>query len=128
MARANFPDALYLIDAVTKGKSLIELELDEKTAKNFPYRQRYKAAPEYGVDWERVARAETHPIRILILEALAADGGRTLSPAELARETEWTVNLLAYHFRELEKRDLVKVIDTQPKRGALEHIYGLVGE
>ncbi len=128
MARASFPETLYLIDGETSGQGILELELDEKTAKNFPYRQRYKAAPEHGVDWEGVARAETHPIRVVILEGMAADGGRSLSPAELAREAGRTVESLAYHFRELEKYGLIKLVDSKPRRGALEHFYGLVAE
>ncbi|HEX5591985.1 MAG TPA: helix-turn-helix domain-containing protein [Solirubrobacterales bacterium] len=80
----------------------------------------------YTLDWERVARAETHPIRIQILEALASEGGRAVSPSQLAREIGCEVNNLSYHFRELLGNELIEVADTRPVRGAMETIYRLV--
>ena len=41
---------------------------------------------EVAVNWERLARANTHPLRVSILEVLSLDGGRTLSPKDLSQE------------------------------------------
>ena len=38
------------------------------------------------MDWQRLARANTHPLRISVMEVLAMDGGRTLSPSDLSYE------------------------------------------
>lgn len=128
-AQTDFPDLIFLVDTNRgKGDRLLGLVTDEKKAGDFPYRRRYKAAPEHGVDWERVARAETHSLRVEILEALGAHGGSVLSPAELGRDLGHEVTGVAYHVRELEKKGLIKLVDSRPKRGALEHFYGLAGE
>ncbi len=127
MPRPDFPDPIFLVDKSTSDTPSLELITDHQTAKNFPYRLRYKSAPEHGVDWERVARAETHVLRVSILEALAANGGSVRSPADLAREWGLDVNSVAYHVRELQKKDLIKLVDSRPRRGALEHFYGLAG-
>ena len=37
------------------------------------------------VNWERLARATAHPLRVSILEILGIDGGRTMSPSDLCR-------------------------------------------
>lgn len=41
------------------------------------------------VNWERLARATAHPLRISILEILGIDGGRVLSPSESARSSRF---------------------------------------
>lgn len=40
------------------------------------------------IDWEHVAWADALLLRVPILELLAMDGGRTMSPKELAYELQ----------------------------------------
>lgn len=73
--------------------------------------------------WERLARAHTHPLRVSILEVLSIDGGRTMSPADLAKELQVGLNGLNYHVLELAKKGLIDLVDTRQVRGATEHFY-----
>jgi predicted ArsR family transcriptional regulator len=78
------------------------------------------------VNWERLARANTHPLRVSILEVLSLDGGRTLSPKELSQELQAPLSTVNYHVTELRNSDLVKVVDERQVRGAIEHFYRAV--
>ena len=80
------------------------------------------------MNWERLARANTHPLRVSILEVLAIDGGRTLSPKDLSLELQAALSTVNYHVTELRHSDLVKVVDEQQVRGAIEHFYRMVEE
>jgi predicted ArsR family transcriptional regulator len=78
------------------------------------------------MNWERLARANTHPLRVSILEVLSIDGGRTLSPKELSLELQAPLSTVNYHVTELRHSDLVQVVDEQQVRGAIEHFYRVV--
>jgi predicted ArsR family transcriptional regulator len=78
------------------------------------------------VNWERLARANTHPLRVSILEVLSIDGDRTLSPKDLSLELQAPLSTVNYHVTELRRSKLVKVVDEQQVRGAIEHFYRLV--
>lgn len=75
------------------------------------------------MNWELLARANTHPLRISILEVLAVDGGRTLSPNELSYELRTPLSNVNYHVTELHKAGLVELADERRVRGATEHFY-----
>ena len=75
------------------------------------------------MNWERLARANTHPLRISILEVLTLDGGRTLSPSDLSHELRTPLSNVNYHVTELHRTDLVELTDERPVRGATEHFY-----
>lgn len=75
------------------------------------------------MNWERLARANTHPLRVSILEVLSLDGGRTLSPKDLSLELQAPLSTVNYHVTELRRSNLVKVVDEQQVRGAIEHFY-----
>jgi len=75
------------------------------------------------MNWERLARANTHPLRVSILEVLTIDGGRTLSPKMLSEELQAPLSTVNYHVTELRDSDLVEVIDERQVRGAVEHFY-----
>jgi len=75
------------------------------------------------VNWERLARANTHPLRVSILEVLSLDGGRTLSPKMLSEELQAPLSTVNYHVTELRNSELVKVVDERQVRGAIEHFY-----
>ncbi len=78
------------------------------------------------IDWERLARSTAHPLRVSILEVLSLDGGRVLSPNELAQELQLPLGNVNYHVTELVKARLVRLVDERQVRGATEHFYGLV--
>jgi DNA-binding transcriptional ArsR family regulator len=85
------------------------------------------AAPSRSipVDWERLARATAHPLRVSILEILGLDGGRTLSPSELCRELQIPLSNTNYHVTELHKSGLIELARERQVRGATEHFYRL---
>ena len=78
------------------------------------------------MNWERLARANTHPLRVSILEVLSLDGGRILSPKDLSLELQAPLSTVNYHVTELRCSNLVEVVDEQQVRGAIEHFYRLV--
>jgi predicted ArsR family transcriptional regulator len=81
---------------------------------------------EVVVNWERLARANTHPLRVSILEVLSIDGGRTLSPTDLSLELRAPLSTVNYHVTELRRSNLVEVVEEHQVRGAIEHFYRLV--
>lgn len=78
------------------------------------------------MNWERLARANTHPLRVSILEVLSIDQGRTLSPKDLSLELQAPLSTVNYHVTELRRSNLVEVVDERQVRGAIEHFYRLV--
>lgn len=77
------------------------------------------------VDWERLARATAHPLRVSILEILGLDGGRVLSPSDLSRELQIPLSNTNYHVTELAKANLIELVRERQVRGATEHFYRL---
>jgi predicted ArsR family transcriptional regulator len=81
---------------------------------------------EAEMDWQRLARANTHPLRISVLEVLAMDGGRTLSPSDLSYELRVPLSNVNYHVTELVKSGLIELASQRQVRGATEHFYRLL--
>jgi DNA-binding transcriptional ArsR family regulator len=75
------------------------------------------------LDWERLARATAHPLRVSILEIISLDGGRTLSPSELSHELQIPLSNTNYHVTELAKAGLIELARQRQVRGATEHFY-----
>jgi DNA-binding transcriptional ArsR family regulator len=75
------------------------------------------------VDWERLARATAHPLRVSIMEILGMDAGRTLSPNELSHELQIPLSNTNYHVTELAKAGLIELARQKQVRGATEHFY-----
>ena len=89
-----------------------------------------------GTEAEEKKRTETicavlkHPLRVRILEVLN-EGPR--SPSQFVEEGlipkgsfnsyQQALSLASYHFRELEKEGCLEVIESIPRRGAVEHVY-----
>jgi DNA-binding transcriptional ArsR family regulator len=80
------------------------------------------------VNWERLARATAHPLRVSILEILGIDGGRVLSPSDLSRELQIPLSNTNYHVTELAKSNLIELVRERQVRGATEHFYRLPTE
>jgi DNA-binding transcriptional ArsR family regulator len=75
------------------------------------------------VNWQLLARAHTHPLRVSILETLGLDGGRTLSPKDLSLELQSPLSTVNYHVTELAKAGLLELVGQRQVRGAVEHFY-----
>ncbi len=80
------------------------------------------------LNWEHLARATAHPLRISILEILGMDGGRTLSPSELSQELQIPLSNTNYHVTELAKAKLIELTRQRQVRGATEHFYRIAGD
>jgi DNA-binding transcriptional ArsR family regulator len=86
---------------------------------------RLPAAESIPVNWQRLARATAHPLRISILEILGLDGGRVLSPSDLCQELQIPLSNTNYHVTELAKAGLIVLVRQRAVRGATEHFYTL---
>ncbi|MGN6815545.1 MAG: ArsR/SmtB family transcription factor [Solirubrobacterales bacterium] len=71
---------------------------------------------------QELVKALSHPIRIEILEALQ---GRVASPTELSQEMDESLGVISYHAKTLVKCGCLELVHTEPRRGAIEHFFGL---
>lgn len=79
---------------------------------------------------ETICTVLKHPLRVRILEVLN-EGPR--SPSQFVEEGlipkqhfttyQQALSLASYHFRELEKEGCLEVVESIPRRGAVEHVY-----
>jgi DNA-binding MarR family transcriptional regulator len=68
-----------------------------------------------------LAKAFSHSLRGHVLVTLCEKG--VGSPKEIADELEIDVSEVSYHFRELKRRKLIRLVRTVPRRGFFEHFY-----
>lgn len=68
----------------------------------------------------RLAKALSNEVRARALELLA-EGAR--SPKLIATELELDLRAVAYHVRVLKKLGCIELVETLPRRGAVEHVY-----
>jgi DNA-binding transcriptional ArsR family regulator len=71
---------------------------------------------------QRLAKALSSSLRVQAL-ALIADG--VDSPKAIAEKLGLDVRSVAYHVRVLRELGCIELVETQPRRGAVEHIYRL---
>lgn len=69
-----------------------------------------------------LAMAVSHPLRFRIVAAMNSPE-RKASPKELAEEFDLDVKRVAYHVRELVALGYLELVDTEPRRGSIEHVY-----
>jgi DNA-binding transcriptional ArsR family regulator len=72
-----------------------------------------------------VAKAFTHPLRGHVWVTVCEKG--IASPTEIAEELDLDVSEVSYHFRELKKRNLIRLVRTVQRRGFDEHFYEPAG-
>lgn len=72
------------------------------------------------LDDPRYIKALSHPLRVRILAILEE---RTASPVQIADQLDASLGVVSYHVRTLERLGLVKLVRTNPVRGAVEHHY-----
>jgi DNA-binding transcriptional ArsR family regulator len=68
----------------------------------------------------RLAKALAHPLRVQLLAALNEG---VASPNELAKKLGEPLTNVSYHVRMLHDLGTIELVDTEPRRGALEHYY-----
>jgi DNA-binding transcriptional ArsR family regulator len=61
-----------------------------------------------------------HPVRAGILDVLSR---RVTTPSEVAEELGVSVGVVSYHVRQLKGRGLIRLVRTEPRRGAVKHFY-----
>jgi DNA-binding transcriptional ArsR family regulator len=78
-----------------------------------------RSEPAGAVD-QRVVKALSHPLRTRILQRL---GESIASPNQLATELGEPLGNVSYHVRILLEYECIELVDTRPRRGAIEHFY-----
>lgn len=81
-------------------------------------KQRREAASR-SVD-QRVIKGLGHPLRVEILAIL---NDRMASPNELSKELEEGLSQVSYHVKVLRDFEMIELVKTEPRRGAVEHYY-----
>ncbi len=69
---------------------------------------------------QRIARGLAHPLRVRILTVL---NDRVASPNELRKELGEGLSQVSYHIKVLNDFELIEMVSTEPRRGAVEHFY-----
>jgi DNA-binding transcriptional ArsR family regulator len=69
---------------------------------------------------QRLVRALGHPVRVQALNIL---NERVASPNEISKELNQTVGHVSYHIKVLKECECIELVDTAPRRGAMEHYY-----
>jgi DNA-binding transcriptional ArsR family regulator len=69
---------------------------------------------------QRIMKALSHPLRLRMLTLL---NQRVASPSELAQQLDEPLGNVSYHMRFLADLKMVKLVRTEPRRGAVEHYY-----
>jgi Helix-turn-helix domain len=108
-----------------KGNGVAAMNGNGKPTSNGSTNGNHASGHSIPVDWERLARATAHPLRVSILEILGIDGGRVLSPSDLSHELQIPLSNTNYHVTELAKADLIVLVRQRAVRGATEHFYTL---
>lgn len=75
--------------------------------------------------WRKLAVAKTHPLQLWILHVLENELP-IVSPKKLEQLSGQSLSSISYHVVELEKKGLIELVKTEPRRGAVEHFYRAV--
>jgi DNA-binding transcriptional ArsR family regulator len=76
-----------------------------------------------GVVDRRLAKALSHPLRAHVLAIL---NERVASPNEIANELGEPLGNVSYHVKTLAEMGCIELVNTEPRRGAIEHFYRAV--
>lgn len=74
----------------------------------------------HGILDARVVKALGHPVRV---QALTILNERIASPNEISKELDQSVGHVSYHVKVLKECECIELVDTAPRRGAMEHYY-----
>lgn len=90
-----------------------------KPKKNSQASKKRNSRPRGFID-PRIVRAMGHPVRN---DALSILNERVASPNEISKELGESVGHVSYHIKVLKECDCIELVDTAPRRGAMEHYY-----
>jgi DNA-binding transcriptional ArsR family regulator len=79
-----------------------------------------KTSRHRGAIDQRLVRALGHPVRV---QALVILNERVASPNEISKELGQSVGHVSYHIKVLRECECIELVDTAPRRGAMEHYY-----
>ncbi len=96
-----------------------EIPLATKPKKAQDSKQKKNSRPRVFID-PRIVRAMGHPVRN---DALSILNERVASPNEISKELGESVGHVSYHIKVLKECDCIELVDTAPRRGAMEHYY-----
>ncbi len=77
-------------------------------------------SPKREIVDQKVIKALAHPVRA---QALAILNERVASPNEIAQELDQGVGHISYHINVLKDCECIELVETVPRRGAVEHFY-----
>lgn len=72
---------------------------------------------------QRLMKGLSHPLRVQILTLI---NERPWSPRELQKELGEGLSQISYHVKVLRDFELIELVRTEPRRGAVEHFYSPV--
>lgn len=84
--------------------------------------------PKDADDHGGLHKALSHPLRAQILLTIQKDGSSSptrFTDEKKGTDNEVSLNVVAYHFRVLLDHGAIELVETIPRRGATEHVYGL---
>jgi DNA-binding transcriptional ArsR family regulator len=73
-----------------------------------------------GAIEQNIVKALAHPLRVRILTVL---NDRVASPNELRKLLEEGLSQVSYHIKVLRDFEMIEMVRTEPRRGAVEHFY-----
>jgi DNA-binding transcriptional ArsR family regulator len=79
-----------------------------------------KVSRHRGTVDQRLVRAMGHQVR---MQALIILNERVASPNEISKELGESVGHVSYHIKVLKECECIELVDTAPRRGAMEHYY-----
>lgn len=103
---------MAVLSRASEGEDVVTTKA--KNARKARKRQSARAAER------RVAHAVIHPVR---LDALSILFERVASPKEIAKLLEVPLGTASFHVGELVTDDVIELVKTEPRRGAIEHFY-----
>lgn len=97
-------------------------EQPENSAERLTFPSRAGMTPDYEVMAWRLG-AVAHTDRLRIVQLMRDKKVRT--PKDIAAALELPLGSAAYHVRFMAEREVLELVRTEPRRGALSHFYGL---
>lgn len=73
-----------------------------------------------ALDWRAIADDLLHPVVVEVLERCERSAR---SPRQLSDAIGKPLGAVSYHVRQLADKGLLELVETRPRRGALEHFY-----
>ncbi|HET6998139.1 MAG TPA: winged helix-turn-helix domain-containing protein [Solirubrobacterales bacterium] len=93
--------------------------MSSKPKKSKSASEKQSSRPRNFID-PRLVKAMGHPVRN---DALSILNERVASPNEISKELGESVGHVSYHIKVLKECDCIELVDTAPRRGAMEHYY-----